>query len=97
MRTREDSCARSLCNLLHLEMTGRRIFWWVARAGPRARWLLLPCLRSCGRKMEEKVALSFAATRFVRDLSAARQQGGDALHSKLELLVIALEMPLHWQ
>jgi hypothetical protein len=47
--------------------------------------------------MEEKVALFFAATRFVRDLSAARQQGGDALHSKLELLVIALEMPLHWQ
>jgi hypothetical protein len=37
-----------LCNLLHLETAGRRIFWWVARAGPRARWLLLPCLRSFG-------------------------------------------------
>ena len=48
MRTREDPCARSLCNLLHLETAGRRIFWWAARAGPGARWLLLPCLRSFG-------------------------------------------------
>jgi hypothetical protein len=48
MRTREDPCARSLCHLLHLEAAGRRIFWWPARAGPRARRLLLPCLRSFG-------------------------------------------------
>jgi hypothetical protein len=41
-------CTRSLCNLLHLETAGRRIFWWAARARPGARWLLLPCLRSLG-------------------------------------------------
>jgi hypothetical protein len=45
---REKILARSLYNLLHLEKAGRRIFWWVEKAGPRARWLLLPCLRSLG-------------------------------------------------
>jgi Cu(I)/Ag(I) efflux system membrane protein CusA/SilA len=39
LRTREDPCARSLCNLLHLETAGRGIFR-AARTGPRARWLL---------------------------------------------------------
>src|SRR6266702_8907185 len=48
MRTREDPCAGSLRRLLYLETAGRRIFWWAPRAGPGARWLLLPCLRSFG-------------------------------------------------
>jgi hypothetical protein len=48
MRTREDSCARTLRDLLHTETPGRRLFWRFARAVSRLRWLLPPSLRSFG-------------------------------------------------
>jgi len=48
-RCGEKILALGLCATCYtLKRAGRRIFWWVARAGPRARWLLLPCLRSFG-------------------------------------------------
>jgi hypothetical protein len=44
LRATGDSCVGSLRDLLHVEAAGRRILWWTARSGSRARWLPLPRL-----------------------------------------------------